>query len=273
MLSNVELDVKVAVSSDVRGRMSIKPISSADISRGDIDPGLVSTLRISFVGSIGEIDLDRAQAGGAGTAGRSLVPVLVGLALDEATAVLKAGGWRFEKHAAGREEIAAAGRKGAGKVLRQEPPAGRAADPKRATIHFWVDLGGFPVKEIEGIGSKLGNGLAEMGIETGRDLLLADVKQVASALRISENRVQDFVDMAALMSSLAVMDSKDKVELIVRGANIRTVEQLAGADPEALLRICRNAVEAGKVRVPRGFDVTADDVRGWIKAAAGYLKK
>lgn len=273
MLSNVELDIKVAVSSDANGNMSIKPVSSVDITRGGIDPGLLSTLRITFVGSVGDFDLQRSRTGDTSAAGERQVPVLVGLTLDEAAAVLKAGAWYFEKHAAGSDEITAAGGKGAGRILRQDPSAGQAVDPKKTTVHVWCDLGSFSVKDIDGIGDRMGRGLAEMGITTGRDLLGADVKKVASALRISEDRVRDFVDMAALMSSLAVIDSKDKVELLVKGANIRSVEQLAGSDPEALHRICRNAIEVGKVRVPSSFDITAEEVRKWVNAASSYTKR
>jgi len=54
VLSNAEMEIKVAVSSDAKGRMTIQPISAQDIQRGGIEPGVLSTLRISFVGSVGE---------------------------------------------------------------------------------------------------------------------------------------------------------------------------------------------------------------------------
>lgn len=55
MLSNAELELKVAVGSDAKGRVSIRPISSKDLTRGGIDPGMLSTLRISFVSTIAEV--------------------------------------------------------------------------------------------------------------------------------------------------------------------------------------------------------------------------
>lgn len=54
MLSNAELELKVAVNSDAKGRVTIKPISSKDLARGGIDPGMLSTLRINFVSTVGE---------------------------------------------------------------------------------------------------------------------------------------------------------------------------------------------------------------------------
>jgi hypothetical protein len=54
MLSTAELELKVAVSSDAKGRMSIRPISSQDMAKGKIDPGMLSTLRINYVSSVTE---------------------------------------------------------------------------------------------------------------------------------------------------------------------------------------------------------------------------
>ena len=54
MLNSAELELKVAVSSDVKGRMSICPISSQELRRGGIDPAMLSTIRISFISTIGE---------------------------------------------------------------------------------------------------------------------------------------------------------------------------------------------------------------------------
>jgi hypothetical protein len=68
--------------------------------------------------------------------------------------------------------------------------------------------------------------------------------------------------MAGLMSRLAVSGFKDEVvELLVKGASIHSMEQLADVDPKELLRICKEAVASGKVQVPRGFSFTAGDVK------------
>lgn len=272
MLSNADLELKVAVSSDAQGKMSIRPISSEDLTRGGIDPGLLSTIRVSFVSSIGEIKPQPASTSES-TARGNTVPALVGLTLDQAVALLSTGGWQFEQHAASSEEIASAGKGSSGKILQQQPAAGQVVDIKKTTVHFWVDLGSFSVREIDGIGDKIGESLSKIGISTVGELSLADVSRIASALNIGENRVQDFVDMAGLMSSLAIIGCKDRVELLVKGANIRSVEQLADADATELYRICQEAITSGKVRVPREFSFTADDVKSWIEAAGNYPNK
>ncbi len=274
MLSNAELELKVAVSSDVQGKMSIRPISSEDILRGGIDPGVLSTIRITFVSSVGEFKAEAPPAS-ADTAGRGeAVPALVGLTLDEAGALLKSRGWQFEPHAASSDEIAAAGKESRGRVLRQEPQASRPADKAKTAVHFWVDLGNVPVKAMDGIGEKLGDSLSRVGINTLGELSLTSVARIAAALNTSESRARNFLDMAVLMSRLAVLGFRDEVaELLVKGASIRSMEQLAGADPEELYRVCREAVASGKVRTPRGFSFTLDDTRDWVRTARSQLGK
>jgi predicted flap endonuclease-1-like 5' DNA nuclease len=269
MLSNAELEIKVAVSSDAQGKMSIRPISSEDIIRGGIDPGVLSTIRITFVSSISEIKAGPQPASTGDSASKgNIVPALVGLTLDEAAALLKSRGWQFEPHAASSEEITAAGKENRGRVLRQQPQASQSVDKAKTTVHFWIDLGNIPVKEIDGIGNKLGDSLSKIGITTVGEISLARVAQVASALHMSESRAQGFVDMAGLMSRLAILGFRDEVvELLVKGASIRSIEQLANADAMELFRVCREAIASGKVRVPRGFSFTVDEVNGWIKAA------
>ena len=53
ILNNADIEVKVLVDS-ANGKISIKPVSAEDIRVGSIDPGLLSTLRISFVSTIEE---------------------------------------------------------------------------------------------------------------------------------------------------------------------------------------------------------------------------
>ena len=274
ILSNAELELKVAVSSDVKGKMSIKPISSEDILHGSIDPGMISTIRITFVSSIGDIKVEPQSIPSSDTIIREeKVPLLTGLTLDAAIKLLKIGGWQFEPHAASKEEIAIL-KTNTGKVLRQQPAAGHSVDKSNTTISFWVDLGNIPVKEIDGIGIKIGDRLSKIGISSIGELSLADVTQVASALRVSESRARGFLDMAGLMSRLAILGFKDEVvELLVKGANISSIEQLASADSKLLYGVCREAAASGKVQVPRGYNFTSDDVKNWIKAASNYLGK
>jgi hypothetical protein len=275
MLSNIDLEVKVAVSADVKGKMSIKPISSDDISKGTINPGLLSTIRMSFVSSIGELKAQPNISPVDDNTGKgNVAPALIGMTLDEAVTLLKAADWRYELHAAGSEEIASAGKERRGKVLRQAPPAAQTADKTTTVVNLWIDLGTVPVAGIEGIGTKLGDRLIKAGISTIGELSLAEAGQVAAALRVSEVRAKSYIDMAGLMTRLAILGFKDQVaELLVKGAGIRTMEQLAAANQEALFKACQTAIGAGKVTVPRGFKLAADDVAIWIKTAASYLAK
>ena len=275
MLSNAELELRVAVSSDAQGKMAIRPISSEDIIRGGIDPGMLSTIRINFVSSIGEIKAEPQPVPTSDNTGReNIVPVLVSRTLEEALSLLKSSGWQFEPHAASSEEITVAGKERPGRVLRQQPTAAQSVDKTKTTVHFWVDLGNIPVKEIDGIGDKFEDSLSKFGVTSIGKLSLSSVPQIASSLRISETRAQGFVDMASLMSRLAILGFRDEVvELIVKGANIRSIEKLADADPTELYRVCQDAIASVKVLVPRRFSLTADDVKGWIKAAGSYLGK
>jgi hypothetical protein len=273
MLSNADLELKVAVSSDAKGKMSIRPICSEDITRGGIDPGLLSTIRMTFVSSVGEMTPQPVPATGS-TDNKNVVPPLVGRTLDEAVAILKSGGWEFESHAANSEEIAAAGKENRGRVIQQQPPAGQSVDKTKTIVYISADLGNTPVREIDGIGIKLGDNLSKIGIATVGEMSLASVTQVASGLRISETRARSLVDMASLMSRLAILGFKDEVvELLVKGAGIRSMEQLVDADPAELYQVCKEAIASGKVRVPRGFSFTASEVKGWIKTAKTYLGK
>lgn len=273
ILSNADLELKVAVSSDTRGKMSIKPISSEDIARGGIDPSLLSTIRISFTSSIGEIQPQPAPSS-AGTEGGDIVPAVVGRTLDEAVTLLKSQGWQFEPHAATSEAIAAAGVESRGRVVRQQPQAGQSVDKAKTTILIWVNLGSIPVTEIDGIGVKLADRLSQIGITNVGELSLANVTQVASALKVSEGRARAFLEMAGLMSRLVILGLRDEVvEVLVRGANIRSVEQLADAEAKELYRACREAIESGRVRVPHRFSFTPDEVQDWINSARSYLGK
>lgn len=53
VLNNADLEVKVTVDT-LRGKMVVRPISSEEIRTGSIDPGLLSTLRISYVSTFDE---------------------------------------------------------------------------------------------------------------------------------------------------------------------------------------------------------------------------
>ena len=274
MLSNAELELKVAVSSDAYGKMAIRPISSEDISRSSIDSGMISTIRINLVSSIGEIKTQPQSISVDDSLGKiNAVPNLVGLTMEEAAAMLEKGGWQFELHAAKSEEVSSESKESRGRVMRQQPPGAQPVDKTITTVQLWIELGNIPVREVDGIGDKLGEKLSSMGIPTVGELGLSDVNQVASALHISEKRAKNFIEMAYLMSRLAVLGFRDEVvELLVTGAGIRSMEQLSQVEPEGLHHICEEAVSSGKVRVPHKFSFTVENVKSWIKIARDYIR-
>ncbi|MCU0857436.1 MAG: DUF4332 domain-containing protein [Pontiellaceae bacterium] len=277
MLSQAELELKVVVETDAKGRVLVSPVSSKDITRGTINPGMLSTLRINLISSAGESSGDRMPAEnlppsvGEGSAAR--VPDLKGLTMNAAAARLKKGLWKYAAHAASREEIAAFGEGLQGKVIKQKPAAAAAADQKTKTVHFWVNLGSVPVQAIDGIGDKMAANLAKAGIRSVGELSLADVPALAKGLRMNETRARDFVNMAALMSRLTVLGLSDEVvELLGKGLGIASIDQLAKAAPSALYQDCRNVLDSGKIRSPRSFKVTPDDAAEWIATAKKGLR-
>ena len=127
---------------------------------------------------------------------------------------------------------------------------------------------------MDGIGEKLSARLAEIGITTVGELTISNAAQVAPHLRMSESRAQHFIDMASLICRLNVVGLRDEVvEVLVKGAGIRSMEELARAEPTQVYKTCQEAVEAGQVRVPREFTFTAGDVKDWIQAAQNYLRE
>ncbi|MDP3879366.1 MAG: hypothetical protein Q8Q07_03550 [Dehalococcoidales bacterium] len=61
MLSNADLEVKVAVSKNAVGRLTVRTIPIEDILRGDIDAGTLSTIRVTYVATLGESMVVAAQ--------------------------------------------------------------------------------------------------------------------------------------------------------------------------------------------------------------------
>ncbi len=274
VLSSADLEVKVTVDN-ANGCMKVRPISLRDIREGGIDSGMLSTLRINYVGSVDELSaggLSEVATPGTNytpTTGKR-IPDLTDLTLNEATDRLKANKWKFVAHAASREEIASAGETTHGKVIRQQPEPFEESDTD--TIHFWVNLGSVSVQAIDGIGEKMASKLSKVGIRSIGDLSLANVSELSSLLRMNEQRTRDFVNMASMMSRLVVFGLKDEiVELLVKGANIYSVEDLAQADPIELYQACSEILVEGEIMTPKEFSFTQKDVEGWISVAKRSL--
>jgi len=200
--------------------------------------------------------------------GGNPVPGITGRLLDEATELLTTNEWRFEAHAATREQIAQAPESGRGRVLMQEPEAGVRVDKATTTVHFWVALSNLPVAVIDGIGERLSERLNTAGISTVGQLSITPVERVARALQVNVSRAREFIDMANFISRLVIAGLEDEVaELLVKGAQIRTMGELAASDAARLHKTLEESIEQGKVRVPGDFTFTREDVASWIKSA------
>jgi hypothetical protein len=55
VLANAELEVKVGVKTDAKGRLNVQTISAQDIRQGGINADTLSTLRVSFVATASEV--------------------------------------------------------------------------------------------------------------------------------------------------------------------------------------------------------------------------
>ena len=273
ILSSAKLEVKVAVEN-ANGCMRVRPISLRDMREGGIDPGMISTLRINYVGSVDELSSgglsEVVTPGTDDTPTKKRIPDLTDLTLKEAKDRLKANKWKFVAHAANREEVALAKETTHGKVIRQQPEPFEESDTD--TIHFWVNLGSVTVQKIDGIGEKMASKLSKVGIRSIGDLSLANVSELSSFLRMDETRTRDFVNMASMMSRLVVLGLQDEiVELLVKGANIYSIEDLAQADPIELHKVCSEILAKGKIMVPKEFSFTQKDVEEWISVAKRSL--
>jgi len=196
------------------------------------------------------------------------VPDIAGRTLDEAMELLTTTNWNFEAHAASKEQVAQAPELARGCVLIQEPKAAERVDKATTTVHFWVALSNLPVDIIDGIGEKLSERLDKIGISTVGQLSIVKAEQIAQALRINESRAREFTDMANFISHLVVAGLEDEVaELLVKGAQIRTMNELAASDPSQLYETLKEAIDQGQVQVPRDFSFTSEDVANWMKAA------
>ncbi|MFN4336031.1 MAG: DUF4332 domain-containing protein [Candidatus Nitrosocaldus sp.] len=127
-----------------------------------------------------------------------------------------------------------------------------------------------PVEVIEGIGTRLGGILRDKGLGTVGDLARASTKDLV-AIGIDEKRASKFIGMARLMamSEFAGLEGVDEqaAELLVIAGKIDSLEMLAESDPPELFNILSNAIKEGRVKVPREYRLSIDDVKGWVESA------
>ena len=231
---------------------------------------LVGQIELTFVRVPRELEVEGHEVPAPEEAPPEGIPVpnIVGRTFEEATGLLTSNNLRFESYAASEEQVAQAPESARGRVLLQEPAAGELVDKTTVVVRFWVALSNLPVQAIDGIGEKLSGRLIEIGVATVGQLSLTSVEKVAQVLQISKSRAREFINMATFMSRLAIAGLKDEVvELLVKGARIQTMEELAAKDPAELYKAFEETIRLERVRVPREFSFTIEDVAYWIEIA------
>lgn len=129
------------------------------------------------------------------------------------------------------------------------------------------------VDVIEGIGVRTAQRLMNIGVNTVDELVAAHADEIARAIGVSEQRAGEFIAMAEILLRLSATVQRDEVaELIVIGGRIKSVEELASADPEDLYANVQDALASNCVRVPPEFSVTPEDVESWIRSAKEAIR-
>ncbi len=127
-----------------------------------------------------------------------------------------------------------------------------------------------PVEVIEGIGPKLGSVLRAKGLSTVADLARASARDLTT-IGIDKKSASKFIGMARLMamSEFAGLEGMDEqaAELLVIAGKVDSREMLAKSDPEELFKILDSAIKERRVRVPKGYRLSIEDVRRWIDSA------
>jgi hypothetical protein len=133
-----------------------------------------------------------------------------------------------------------------------------------------------PIDAVEGIGPAYAGRLRDLGIHTVTDLALASAQDVAK-VGISRERAAGFISMAKLMvkADISGVEGVDEqaAELLVTVAKIDSKEKLSQANPEELYNMLTEAIKARKVRVPRGYSLTKEDVERWVNSAKAIVAR
>ena len=132
-----------------------------------------------------------------------------------------------------------------------------------------VELSQLPIETIEGIGETYGSMLRDEGIDSVQDLLGTRPERVAEICDVGSEVAGKWV----AMGRFAWIDgiSEEDAEAIVFATGITTLDGLAAADPEILLRKVKSALASEEFRVPAGYTFDLKKVRDWIAAAKDLI--
>ncbi len=127
-----------------------------------------------------------------------------------------------------------------------------------------------PVESVEGIGPILGERLRNAGIGTISDLAQASPQDLTQ-LNIPRKKADEFISMAKMMvkGDIAGVEGVDEqtAELLVLAGKVDSKEKLADANPDELYQTLDEAIKAGKVKVPKNYSLTTENVRTWTASA------
>lgn len=155
---------------------------------------------------------------------------------------------------------------GTGTVLDQEPKAGTEVD---AGMPLDLVVANQDIEMIEGIGPERGSKLKDIGINTIKDLSVADAETVGEL--VGKSTATKFISMAKLIDSTSQLGSlgidRQSAELLVKAGGIDSVDALKNAESGELYNLCTEAIASGKVEVPMDYSLTQDAVKQWVELA------
>lgn len=149
-------------------------------------------------------------------------------------------------------------------MARTQEAAGKAATPATEPIPAHEEE--HHILIIEGIGTKYASRLNHNGIITQPQLVRADARAIAKHAGCTTELAEEWQGSARLMG---VKGIGPQFAEILAMAGLRTVEQLASSDPEALLAKVDAIEERRKVRVLK-TDVKLHHIEKFIQAAQAH---
>jgi len=155
---------------------------------------------------------------------------------------------------------------GTGTVLDQNPKAGTEVD---AGMLLDLVVANQDIEMIEGIGPERGSKLKDTGINTIKDLAVADTETVGEL--VGRSTATKFISMARLIDSTSQLDSlgidRQSAELLVKAGGIDSIDALKNAESGELYNLCTEAIASGKVEVPVDYSLSQDAVKRWVELA------
>ena len=153
-----------------------------------------------------------------------------------------------------------------GTVLNQEPKAGTEVN---AGIPLDLIVANQDIEMIEGIGTERGSKLRDIGINTIKDLAVADTETMGEL--VGRSTATKFISMAKLIDSTSQFGSlgidRQSAELLVKAGGIDSVDTLKNAKAGDLYNLCKEAIASGKVEVPMDYSLKQNDVERWVGLA------